>query len=214
MVYGGYVARQRWHGVRIWVLRVFRLDRFLVRLLMAQQIEENQRTERMAGQRNTTGEGRIALTEQRVQSVQRIADRIDDALAEHRARVEQHVEQRVVSEVAQLGNRIECDRFQLLIHTRFLRVQIIVPRDRQYLDASDFTAIECRAVVALYQLCRDAPELIDHLLDPPEPQIARLTNTVHHKHKMIDLLRFIVINVELIDTSLHHARTIRCRRDR
>uniref|UniRef100_A0A2M3ZSH2 Putative secreted peptide n=1 Tax=Anopheles braziliensis TaxID=58242 RepID=A0A2M3ZSH2_9DIPT len=110
MMYGGQVARQRWHGVRIWVLRVFRLDWFLIRLLMAQQIKQNQRTERMAGQRNATSEGRIALTEQRVQPVQRVTDRIDNALAEHRARVEQHVEQRVVGEVAQLRNRIERDR--------------------------------------------------------------------------------------------------------
>lgn len=48
-------------------------------------------------------------------------------LTEHWTRVKQNIEQGFVGEVAQLWNRIECDRFEFLIDAGRFGVQCVPP---------------------------------------------------------------------------------------
>jgi hypothetical protein len=63
----------------------------------------------------------------------------DPHLAEHRAGVEQHVQHRVVGEVAQLGNAVQGDGRQAPVHARLPRVERGVPRNGQHLLHNKFT---------------------------------------------------------------------------
>lgn len=132
-------------------------------------------------------------------------------------RVEEHVENGGVGELAQLGYAGQSDGLEALVDASAIAVQLVMPRDRYELDAAvQPVLLDVRAQMRVDDEGAEIAKIVDALDERAKLEIAALADAVHHEAHVIHAVEFVgldfVARDHVVEAALDYSRASRITR--